>query len=169
MQISLAKPPTENKQKEKRKQQYRMPFSHPNGRGGGYDDFYLPPYAPGGHMSMPSPIRGASARMNRLSVWARGGSTCRASADYEYDYHGYKDFRDGNYTDDYDGYFCNPEDVHYFGGYSAEPMRRGRGGRGSQASTHRGGYSHYWPPAGSSYNPSWVGRGAPGTHWGARR
>lgn len=31
------------------------------------------------------------------------------------------------------------------------------------------GYSNFWQPVGSSYNPSWVGRGAPGTHWGARR
>lgn len=46
-----------------------------------YDDFYLPPYAPGAHMMMPSSMRGASSRMNRLAVSARGGSSSyRASA-----------------------------------------------------------------------------------------
>lgn len=40
MQISLAKPPTENKQKERRKQQYRLPFSHPIGRGGGWAGYF---------------------------------------------------------------------------------------------------------------------------------
>jgi len=177
MQISLAKPPTENKQKEKRKQQYKMPFSHAIGRGGGggYDDFYLPPYVPGAHMMMPSPVRGSGSgggggggpRMNRLPVSGRGGGY-RASADYEYDYHGYKDFRSGSYTDDYDYYYCEPEDYHYYGSnYAAEPMPRGRGGRGSHAPPYRG-YSHYWQPVTSTY-PSWSGRGTPGSHWGARR
>lgn len=52
-----------------------------------YDDFYLPPYAPGAHMMMPSPVRGSGSgggggggpRMNRLPVSTRGGGY-RASA-----------------------------------------------------------------------------------------
>lgn len=59
--------------------------------------------------------------------------------DYEYDYHGYKDFRSGSYTDDYDYYYCDPEEYHYYGSYAAEPMPRGRGGRGgSHAPPYRG-------------------------------
>jgi len=56
-----------------------------------YDDFYLPPYAPGAHMMMPSPVRGSGGggggpRMNRLPVSARGGGY-RASAGNFFSYH----------------------------------------------------------------------------------
>lgn len=158
MQISLAKPPTENKQKEKRKQMHKMQFLR-----GGYDDSWLPAY-PGGHMMHP-PGRGAG-RFFRPSGPPRGGYR---SADYEY-HGGYGGSGYPGVYDYYGGY--EPEDFGYYGGNAAynEPIGlRGRGGRGAgPPGMQRGGHSGFWQPptgGGASWRPSWQpggGRGSGG-------
>lgn len=114
MQISLAKPPSDNKQKERRRrdQQGRM------GRGFGFDDFWGPPMPPMG------PPRGRGGRMMRPPGAGRGGFM----RDYDFDYYGFSDYR-GGYGDDYYDYYGYDDDYYgYGGGYGPGPRGRGRGG-----------------------------------------
>lgn len=100
MEISLAKPPSENRQKEKRKRAEQAM----RGRGyPGYDDYWGPP-APPGRMP-PPPNRG---RMMRPPPPGRGG----------YD----------PYYDDYYGGYDEYEYYGGGGGYGPGPRGRGRGG-----------------------------------------
>lgn len=147
MQISLAKPPTENKQKEKRKQMHKMQFMH------GYDDSWIAGYP--GHM-MPPPMRGTRfIRPPGPVAASRGGYR---SADY--DYHAYKDYGTGY---DYYGGFEQQDEYGLYGGptaYSESAVSRGRGGRGAPAIMPRGGY---WAMSGPMWRSSWRG----GQQWGA--
>lgn len=158
MQISLAKPPTENKQKEKRKQFQKMQFMR------GYDDSWLPNYP--GH-GMPPPLRGG--RFFRPPGPPR--AAYRAS---DYDYHGsysnpsYPNYEYGSYEH---------EDYGYYGGaagsYTDPAVRGGRGGARGAPSMPRGGHAGYWQqPVAPAWRPTWPNRGAPGVaQWGgnARR
>jgi RNA recognition motif-containing protein len=89
MQISLAKPPAENKQKEKRKQMQKMQFFR------GYDDSWLPPYhsglfppprGPGRFFRPPGPHRGAAYHRPYY-----GGDYDNYSSYVDYDYGGHSD------------------------------------------------------------------------------
>lgn len=152
MQISLAKPPTENKQKEKRKQMHKMQFFR-----GGYDDSWIPSY-PAGPMMHGPPGRGAG-RFFRPPGPPRGGY--RAS---EYEYH-------GSYGSSYPGYDYyggyDTDDYGYYGGATyGEPVRGGaRGGRGAGPAMQRGGPGHsgFWqPPAAATTGAAWRGGPWPG-------
>jgi len=116
MDISLAKPPSENRQKEKRK---RDDFKRFPGRG--YDDYWGPP-GPPGRMG-PPPGRG---RMMRPPPPGRGGY----GRDYDYDYYAYGDYRGGYNDPYYDDYYGGYDDYDYGygGGYGPGPRGRGRGG-----------------------------------------
>ncbi|KAK3593838.1 hypothetical protein CHS0354_011439 [Potamilus streckersoni] len=100
IEVSLAKPPSENKKKEHRKMaQERRQMMMMVGRGAGYDDYWGLP----GRMPPPGPYGGYGPR---------GGMRRPVPPPPEY----YDDFY---YEDDY----------YYYGGY-APPMRGGRGARG---------------------------------------
>jgi heterogeneous nuclear ribonucleoprotein R len=164
MQISLAKPPTENKQKEKRKQMHKMQFMH-----GGYDDSWLPTGYPG--MMHGPPARGAG-RFFRPPGPPRAGY--HGAADYEYGHGNYSgaSYGGGGY-DYYGGY--EHDDYGYYGGgasapYSEPSAVRGRGGRGAGPAMHRGaGHAGFWqPPAahGAAWRPSWPAAGRGGASVG---
>merc|ERR1719219_1639711 len=113
LEISLAKPPSENRQKEKRKRADQMRFMM--GRYG-YDDYWGPPGPRG-----PPPGRGRFMRPPMAG--GRGGY----NREYEYDYYG----NYGGYDPYYDEYYGYEDYSDY--GYGS----RGRRG-GPPASPHRG-------------------------------
>lgn len=104
MEVSLAKPVTENKKKEQRKlHQQRMMMSRgPGGFYGGYDDYWGPPPPP----------------QHRMGPGGRGGRQRFQQPHEAYD--------DGYYG--YDPYY---DDGYGYGGYAPPPMR-GHGGRGGR-------------------------------------
>jgi len=145
IQVSLAKPPTDNKKKENRMKSHR---------GGRFDDFgWMPPMGGRG---------GPSGRGGRgMRPQGRGGYY---DFDFEYGgYGGYGDYR-GGYADDHyygDYYGGNggggyEDDFIYGGGYGAP--RGGRGGaRGMPPPPPRGNSSH-----GGLQGRGGMGRGARG-------
>ena len=135
MQISLAKPPTENKKKEQRKREQALR----------YDDFWGPP-PPGRMMMSPGGGRGRMGRPQPMG--GRGGGFNRGG-DYYYDDMGYDGYQ-GGYADDYygdygyDNYGADYDSYQGYGGGGGfggggagggggggRPGPRGRGGRGA--------------------------------------
>ncbi|XP_069129810.1 heterogeneous nuclear ribonucleoprotein Q-like isoform X1 [Argopecten irradians] len=120
IEVSMAKPPTENRKKEHRKRdQERRHMFMAMGRGGyyGYDDYWGPPMRP------PMHPRGGMRRPAGPPMPPRG---------YEY----YDDFY--NYDDFYDyGYQQGPRGGR--GGRGGQPPMRGRGGGPPRGGGPRGG------------------------------
>jgi len=138
LEISLAKPPSENRQKEKRKRADQMRFMM--GRYG-YDDYWGPPGPRG-----PPPGRGRFMRPPMAG--GRGGY----NREYDYDYYGSY----GGYDPYYDDYSYGYDDYDYSGyGYGS----RGRRG-GPSASPHRG--RGGGPPRGGRGAGGIMGRGRGG-------
>nr|ABP04054.1 RNA-binding protein [Pinctada fucata] len=140
MEVSLAKPPSENKKKEQRKRdQECRQMMMAMGMGGpryGYDDYYGPPMMRGGGMP---PMRGGG-----------GGGGMRPRMPPPPDFY-----------DDYYGY----DDFDYYGGY-APPIPRGRGGRMPPPPMRgRGGAP---PPLRGGPRGGAVARGSRGAMRGAR-
>jgi len=108
LEISLAKPPSENKKKNQRREiqnaWYRGPY-------GGYDGYYGPP--PPGPRG-PPPGRGRFMHHPPMAG-GRGGY----NRDYDYDYYG------GNYDPYYDEYYGGYGDYDYSYGYGARGRRGG--------------------------------------------
>lgn len=119
MQISLAKPPSENRteKKRKREQQQKMMMM---GRGM-YDDYWGPPQHPG--RMGPPPPRGRGGMMGPPR--GRGGYR---GGDFGFDYDFEFGYRGGYepYYDDFYGY--DDYEYGYGGGYGHGPRGRGRGG-----------------------------------------
>ncbi|KAL5010666.1 hypothetical protein ScPMuIL_012971 [Solemya velum] len=147
IEISLAKPPSENKKKEQRKreQERRQMF----GRQEPYPyDYWMPPRGHG----PPMPMRGGGG----------GGGGMRRGPPPP------PPPRYGDFYDDYYGY----DDYDYYGGYAAPPTRgRGRGGppppppamRGRAPAPMRGGggMARGGPGAARGSRGTMRGRGAP--------
>lgn len=164
MQISLAKPPTENKQKEKRKQMHKMQFLR-----GGYDDSWLPSY-PG--PMVPPTMRGGGR------FFRPPGPPMMPYRASDYDYHG--SYNSGSYPgyDYYGGGYEHEDYGYYTGPPYGEPVGRGRGGArtgGGPAMSRSApsGHGGFWQPpqAGPSWRPSWTGPrggggvGGPSAQW----
>jgi len=146
MQISLAKPPTENKKKEQRKREQAMR----QGFARGYDDFF------GGPPNFRRMVQGGNnrGRMGHPSPGMNRGGFHRGDVYYdEYSYDGYQGgyaedfYGDYGYDYDYDGYGYGGGNA----GYNNRPAHRGRG---------RGGPP---PPVGSW---PWWGSNTGRTSWG---
>ncbi|ESO10750.1 hypothetical protein HELRODRAFT_167246 [Helobdella robusta] len=199
MQISLAKPPSENKQKEKRRQQFKHLYVN---HGDDdvmvmmrcYDDSYIPSQYYGGSSGGGGPggvvpLRGMS-RSARPPFLFRGGFRSHIPT---VDYYA-RDYRGGSYTDDYD-YYPTYEAEDYLNYAASYPDGRGRalvrggatggitaavaGGGAGVAATSGGhvsapsirGHLPLWPMYGQPQQPQWPpGRNVPGAlQWSPTR
>lgn len=157
LQISLAKPPVENKKKEQRRrdQQGRMIG------GRGFDDFWMPMGPSRGGMG------GGNRRPMRGGQGGRGGFRGGEAKEFYGDSYGYGDYGYDDYGYDdygYDSYdnYGSSSSSNYGGGYGSGPRGRGRGGPPPPPPGRgRGGI----PPRGARVA---VGQGARGAARGAR-